>query len=223
MSGLAEFLQGVLHDGKAVLRAPPESSAVQRNEATEILRSAFENYRLSVAGPSIDFDGETALATGELLQWACWYLLNRHEPATQLEARLSVLRLPSSPAQHLSADLVLRLLPQVYRRARALAPADPLTAHLEKLLRQWPLTGVLSDVADGPLTPLEFGQHPGLLLLYAERLARNQKPAWFPQGRAFEFVELVLAQRGQGQIATLHRPGATETPADYGDRADAHA
>jgi hypothetical protein len=223
MSGPAEFLQGVLHDGKAVLRARPESSRAQRNQSIEILQSAFEDYRLAVAGPLIDFDGEAAFAAGELLQWACWYLLNRQEPPTELETRLNAPRLPSSPAQHLSADLVLRLLPQVARRARALAPADPLTAHLEKVLRQWPLTGVLSDVAEGPLTPLEFGQHPGLLLLYAERLASNPKPAWFPQGRAFEFAQLVFAQRGQGELAALHRPGVPGILTDYGGRADAHA
>jgi hypothetical protein len=53
------------------------------------------------------------------------------------------------------------------------------------------LSGVLSDVEDEPTTALEFGGHKGLMLLYAERWVRNEKQAWRPQGRGWEFVELV--------------------------------
>ena len=74
---------------------------------------------------------------------------------------------------------------------------------METLLRQWPLTGVLADVAEEPLTPPEFDGHPGLLLLYAERLARHEKPAWVPHGKAFEYVELVFRELGKEQSALL--------------------
>jgi hypothetical protein len=58
------------------------------------------------------------------------------------------------------------------------------------------LSGVLSDVEEEPLTSLDLGGHPGLRLLYAERLARNRKPAWFPpEGPAREYVELVLGDK----------------------------
>ena len=87
---------------------------------------------------------------------------------------------PPTPAHHLSADLTLRYLPQVLNRARGLDPTDPLIGLLEDVLRRWPLSGVLSDVAEAPLGSLEFGGHPGLLLLYAERLAANDRPAWRP-------------------------------------------
>jgi len=110
---------------------------------------------------------------------------------------------PDAPAAHLSADLVLRFLPQVHRRARALDPADPLVMILERVLRQWPLSGVLADVLEGPVTPPDFGGHAGLLFLYAERLARHEKPAWLPTGPGREYAEVVWAELGKD--ATLLR------------------
>ena len=99
-----------------------------------------------------------------------------------------------------------------------------LPASLATVLRQWPLTGILSDVAEEPLTALEFGYHPGLLILYAERLATNQKPAWFPKtDLAYEFVELVFGQQGRGNVAALHRPAASDIVSLSGGHADARA
>ena len=48
-----------------------------------------------------------------------------------------------------------------------------------------------------PLAPVEFASHPGLRLLYAERLAQHEKPGWFPAGPAMESVELVWQQLGR--------------------------
>jgi hypothetical protein len=72
-----------------------------------------------VAGPAVPFDPDTALAAAELTCWACWFLLDRNQPETEVEERVRMAGVPRSPAEHLSADLVLRYLPQVYRRARA--------------------------------------------------------------------------------------------------------
>jgi hypothetical protein len=109
---------------------------------------------------------------------------------------------PTTPAQHLSADLIFRFLPALQRRAQALLTTDVLPEALAKVLRLWPLSGVLSDLADGPLSPTDFGGHPGLALLYAERLARHERPAWFPTGSSLAYVELVWQELGK-DIARL--------------------
>jgi MoxR-vWA-beta-propeller ternary system domain bpX4 len=96
-------------------------------------------------------------------------------------------------SQHLSADLLLRYLPQILRRARGLDPVDPLADIVAETLRRWPLSGVLSDVEERPVGSLDFEGHPGLMLLYAERLAANDRPGWRPpeSSRVFEYYELV--------------------------------
>ena len=45
--------------------------------------------------------------------------------------------------------------------------------------------------------PPDFDGHAGLQLLYAERLARREKPGWFPTGAGIEAVELVWHDLGR--------------------------
>ena len=150
------------------------------------LKSAYTAYALDVAGPAVPFDPPTALAAAKVVQQACWFLVCRDEPDEAIDKGLALPGPPSSAAQHLSADLTLRYLSQIHRRAFALGPEDRLTNRLAELLRQWPLSGVLSTVLEAPQGDLEFGGHKGLLLLYAERLLVNEKPAWIPSGRGLE-------------------------------------
>jgi len=59
-------------------------------------------------------------------------------------------------------------------------------------------SGVLADLDGTPATPPEFGGHPGLQLLYAERLAETGRAGWVPAtGPAREWVERVYQERGK--------------------------
>ena len=197
MTVLARFLHGVLYAGRILLHEPlPPRPDV---EAPPLLDEAYRLHALSVAGPAIPFDAPTALAAGRVLYQAAWYLLNPNEPVAS--AALQMPTDPQTPAQHLSGDLVLRYLPALLRRVRALRPNDELAGHLADVLQRWPLSGVLADIADAPQTSLHFGGHAGLRLLYAERLAQHERPAWFPTGPASEAVELVWQQLGRESIA----------------------
>jgi hypothetical protein len=194
MATLYEFLKPLLDEGEIVFRAPP---ANERDvKALPLLRQAFDAHRLQVAGPELPFRENAALRTAEYLRQACWFLVHRGEADDALKNRL-VLAPPGDAPDHLTGDVMLRFLPQVYRRAKSLAPADPLPALLGQTLREWPLSGVLSDVPDRPLTAPNFDGHPGLLLLYAERLAVQNKPEWLPEGRGLEYVELVNHDLGK--------------------------
>jgi hypothetical protein len=216
MSPFADFLRELLDEGTARLRQRPVVAAPDREAAGKVLAAAYADYRLDVAGPPGEqsigpFEPKTAIDAAELVWRACWFLLDHSDPPQELERDLA-LPPPTTPAQHLSADLVLRFLPQVYRRARGVAAADVLTGLLGRVLRQWPLTGVLADLSEAPLTPVETLDHPGLQLLYAERLAENPRPVWVPSGGpAFEMVELVFAERG------LRVPGSGAEPTLVGE------
>jgi hypothetical protein len=189
------FLRRLLSEGSVVLSAPPVLRREDRGDAAALLAAAFADHALDVAGPPIAFDTPVALAAAECVAKACWFLVSRDEQADAV-GRALVLPPEDVPAAHLSADVVLRFLPSVHRRARVFAPDDVLTAALATMLRQWPLSGALADVADPPLTAPTFGGHPGLLLLYAERLASHEKTAWVTDGPVRPFVELVFAERG---------------------------
>lgn len=195
MATLASFLQDLLFEGRIRFEAEPADA--DDAEALVVLRRAYGAYAASIAGPVLRLDHATALAAGRLTMRAAWYLLNANWPIEAPERTLRMPLKPSTPEQHLSADLVLRFLPAVQRRAEALLKDDVLPTELERTLREWPLSGVLADIDAPPLTALDFGAHAGVNFLYAERLAENERPGWFPQGIGMQYVELVWQQLGR--------------------------
>ena len=191
MSEFAEFASRLLLRGSVVFRQPPGPVRGLVADAVPALLAAFEADLLDLAGPAVAFDPALACEAGEVVRQACWALVSRDDRADDLEPRLRMGRAPRSPSDHASADLFLRFLPRVYRRARSASPADPVVGMLARVLRGWPLSGVAAGLDEGPLGPTDFGGHPGLLLRYAERFARHGRPCWEPEGPAREYLELV--------------------------------
>jgi hypothetical protein len=197
MSSLAAFLQHLFTEGEAVLRERPVAHAAGDTAARDLLAQAYQTYLLEVAGLPIPIDAATAALAAECVRQSCWYLVRHDEPAEQLTQRVVMPGHPNSAAEHLSADLMLRFLPQIHQRSRALSADDPLPALLADILRRWPLSGVLGDLPEGPARPINFHGHHGLMLLYAERLVEHAKPAWIPEGEALQYVELIFEQQGR--------------------------
>jgi hypothetical protein len=193
MAAFSEFLAELFGEGKVVFRSGEKPRDRPTDGDVAILREAFATFALSVAGPPIAFDVRTATEAADLVRQASWALVDREERPADLKRRLRMTAVPTTPAQHLSADLLLRYLPQLVKRASGLDPTDPLAEFLADVLRRWPLTGALSDIEDAPLAPAEFGGHPGLLLLYAERLTAHDRPTWRPgpTSPAYDYYQLV--------------------------------
>ena len=189
-----DWLDRILARGESVQDAPPALPAPDWPAAESLLRAAFDVHALDVAGPPLPFDPGTAIEAALVLARACWSLVGAEEgpPATL------TLDVVAAPAAQLSADVTLRFFPAVYRRARLREPDGPLVRQIHQLLRLWPLSGVLADLDGVPLTPPEFGGHPGLQLLYAERLALTNRPGWVPtDGPARAWVERVYLGLGK--------------------------
>jgi hypothetical protein len=198
MSAYHEFLTELFDHGRVVFRSPPGPVSRPTPRAMAVLREAFVVHQLPLVGPVIAFDEETAGAAAELLRQAAWASVCRDERVAGLERRLAMPRSPRTPSEHLSADLCLRYLPQVARRARGLDSGDPMVGLLHAILSRWPLSGVLADTGDAPHGSLDFGGHPGLMLLYAERLLGNDRPNWRPKPgeRVWAHYELARSEYG---------------------------
>lgn len=187
----------MLRSGEAVMDERPVFVRDERAAVVHLLESAHAEHRLDVAGPLLDFEPESALGAAEFVSNACWFLVANAAPDV-VEKGLVWPRNPGSAEEHLSADICLRFLATVYRRARIRPPEDALHRAVVDVLCRWPLSGAATEVAAPPLGDLEFHHHFGLQLLYAERLAANRRPAWVPAaGRTREAVELVLHQQGK--------------------------
>jgi hypothetical protein len=182
-------LRRVLEYGESVQDGPP---AWQGVDVRPILEAAFHQHALDVAGSPVGFDPASAEWAARFLADACWRLVGEvvSEPIR--------LREPDSPAAHLSADVTLRLLPTLYRRAKARAIDHPLVGELERVFRGWPLSGVLADLDGSPTGSTEFFGHVGLQMLYAERLAATGRMGWVPAGgTARDRVDLAYTERGR--------------------------
>jgi hypothetical protein len=189
MCPFRDWLDRVLTAGESVQDAPPHRAAADYPAVEARFRAAFDLHALDVAGPPVAFDPAAALRAADALAAACWLLACGDDGRVALEPA-------ASPAAHLSADVTLRFLPGVYRRARARHADGALAASLDRLLRAWPLSGVLADLDGAPTVAPQF-DHAGLQLLYAERLARTRRAGWVPaDGAAREWAERVFAERG---------------------------
>jgi hypothetical protein len=196
MADLAPFLDRLFATGEARLTGRPDGD--DGREARTVLRRAFAEYRLDVAGPPIELDEEAAAAAALFTARACWFAVSREDPPEHVNALLVPLAEPKTAAANLSVDLTLQYAVTVYQRVHAQSPEDVLGTRLAETFRRCPLTGVLSDVADGPTGDLTFGGHSGLELRYAERLAANYRSAWLPPaGRTREVVQLTYQQQGK--------------------------
>lgn len=190
---MSDFLAELLEEGRIGFRSG--NAPLTGPSADDLARLAgeFATASLSMAGPAVGFEPRVAWEAAELVHGEAWALVNRGERPEALRHRLRMPGTPTTASEHFSADLLLRYLPQILRRARGLDPTDPLAEILAESLRRWPLSGVLSDVEEPPVGPLDFGDHPGLMLLYAERLASNDRPGWRPSAssRILDYYELV--------------------------------
>lgn len=179
------FFRGrVRFDSRPVLERDPQHSRLLA------LKRFYRIAQRDIAGKPIPFDMFAAAEALKVFKWACWGLVNRDERPDELLENLTTSLEPKSPPEHFSADLFFRYLPQICARARKINPADVLVEASERTLRRFPLSGVLAGLAEGPTTSLEFGGHPGLMMLYAERFVQHSRPAWRPSGQTLEFVEL---------------------------------
>ena len=195
MAAFAQWLTGVLGEGHSTLTAAPTLTVAERPAVETLLRDAYCTLQREVAGPPIPFDLRLALRCVGLLAGACWHLSALPPDAPLPPAGLGE---PLTAGDHLTGDLLLRYLVSVRKRASLRGPADPLAEWCERILRAWPLSGVSMGCRAGPTTPLTFDAHPGLRMLYAERLAAHPEPAWVPPpGSLTEFVERAFAEVGR--------------------------
>jgi len=192
----SDWFQRLFNEGEDHFTEPPEWPS-DESEILSILSGAHATESLHLPGAEIPFVAETAIAAAQLTLMACWFYLNMPEE-TNSHQLLPTMNSPKSPADHLSADLTFRYLAGVYQRSFVRGKDHRLTIELQHLLRNWPLSGVLTDLREPPSSDLNFCDSATLQFLYAERLTRFPRAAWMPiEGLARQRVELVFHRFGK--------------------------
>lgn len=195
----SSWLSRVLSEGISDQAAAPAFTASDDEQALASLRTAFDRCALDVAGPELAFQPLIGLPAAKFLANASWAYV-AHAEEVELAWKVE----PQTPSDHLSADVVWRFLPTLLRRAKLRNAESPLVQSLKTVLCRWPLSGVLADLEEAPTGELDFGDHRGLRMLYAERLVRFPRAKWVPteeEGR--EWVEAVFLQQNKPLPITI--------------------
>ena len=191
-----DWLSRLLLRGESVLEAVPSLQPNERRQAERLVREAFAANALDLAGPTIPFDAGIAVAAAELLAAACWAVVAEEGPFESLPA-LEASR-GSIASRHYSADVTLRFLPAVHSRAKYHDPESEFTLALERILRDWPLSGVLAGLDGAPTGALDFGGHIGLQMLYAERFVEAGQAGWLPADESARmWIDYIAQERGK--------------------------
>jgi hypothetical protein len=203
---VTEFLRTLdelLTTGSVTLLASPRVTDLDRPAALERLEAQFHLARLDLAGPPLGFAGPLALEAAQFTLLAAWYAVDRQAAPAVMVKELSFPFSPQNPDQHLAVDLTFMFAAGLYRRAVRIDPSDPLTQQLEKVLTRWPLSGVLADLSTKP--SWDHLEHPGLALLYAERLVQHEQINWLPRaGPIAEWAARVYHQLRRPYPAYAH-------------------
>ncbi|WP_354580336.1 hypothetical protein [Hymenobacter sp. UYP22] len=191
---LAEFIEEIWTAGTCTV-SPAPMPVEEENELAALAwlqRCYAEDIRHQPA-PMPAFEAAAALWAARFLYRAVQLTVLRELDDTAVRVWLQEFPGLGTPEAQYSADLLLRHLPDLLRLCQGLAPADALVLHLQATLVRWPLSAVGAKLPDLP-DPAPVLGHPGLRLLYADRLLaiRDLPLARHPAAR--ELLREVLGQ-----------------------------
>jgi len=191
----AGFVRSLLFEGRLYVGAA--AAWELSDDGLDVLKAALAIEASHLPGPPLTASLEVLIPAVHVVYRFARRFLHPELTPVQTDQTLYMTHPPRSAAEHFSGDIVFRFLPALYQRALSRAADDELVKSLKQLLRVWPLSGVLADISEPPLTPLDFGGHAGVSFLFAERLAERERSAWFPTGPEGDYAEMVWHALGK--------------------------
>lgn len=171
---LTSFLSTLFEDGCVQVPEWAPLTDDDRKAALHRITEYEATYRAALPGVPPEMDASRALAAAEAMFRACQCLVYRElDPQELLAASFVPEPGTRRPADHYSADLAYRFLPDVWRLSRNAAANDPLVSCVRELAARWPLSSV--GIADLPALDVEgFINDRCLLTLYVDRIVERR-------------------------------------------------
>ncbi len=148
---------------------------VQQEEAVVFLQKEYWQEAVNYPYQTPAFDRDAALWAARTIYTASQLLLYRENKEADLIGLLPPCQQALTPAAILSADLVLRFMPDIIFQLKAIDPDDGLIAILEAHLSAWHYSGVRYLL---PVEELSFDalqNSPCLCQLYIDRVIFYKK------------------------------------------------
>lgn len=141
-----------------------------RVKVTELLANEYLEEAYSYPYTAPGFDAEAALWASEVTYLAAQLILNRQHAGKDLPALFPAEPATLTPSAILSADLMLRFLPQMVQKLRQLDIEDELIPILENLLIRWHYSGIEGEIKYEELKVEVYMAHSSLRQLYIDRV-----------------------------------------------------
>ena len=156
----------------------------EEKAVADLLREEYAKEAMNFPGIAPSFEREAAVWAARIVFNASQLLLSREQDTQDIVKLLPPYSGAMTPAAILSADLCLRCLPDIIKKAREINPDDPLIRLLEDLLRDWHYSGIgyfRSDLfRDDPGDLSDFSSilaDDCLRLLYIDRVIERRVTA----------------------------------------------
>jgi MoxR-vWA-beta-propeller ternary system domain bpX4 len=167
-------------------------SEEHQQETVDYLSNEYKREALNYPGKAPLFDSYAALWSARTIYIGSQLLLYRENKEADIEMLLPAFEKEISASTMLSADLLLRFLPDLVTHLKVLDPSDKLVAILEIHLRTWHYSGVAYPL---PVEELDFTfitSDQCLQQLYVDRVIENKRISFVTQSPLGEAVKASL-------------------------------
>ncbi|KFE99977.1 hypothetical protein IX39_04860 [Chryseobacterium formosense] len=151
-----------------------EISQKEEQDAADYFESEFEKERLEFLSDQINCDHKTAVWAAKVLYHSAQLYLIRENTAKDLNKLIPSFKGKRDVSAILSADLLLRFLPQIISVLQNADPEDTLIKMLENILRQFHYSGIGFDLDLENINWEEELKDKTYRKLYLERIVENK-------------------------------------------------
>lgn len=150
-------------------------NTAENEQVTAFLQEEYARESQEYPGSPPAYQADAALWAAKLVYISAQLILYRKENPEALRNKIHPYPAPIQAASMLSADLMLRFLPDLLIQLRAIDATDPLLPMLESILQQWPYSALVHPFEEDHLDYSLLNSHPCLAQLAVNRIVVNRK------------------------------------------------
>lgn len=152
---MQQFVTDLLSTGRVRLKSDQAATPDESTAALNVLLQRESEYRVELPGMPPDVDARAAAWGLATMYQLCQFHVYRHLGSDVVEQRFAAALQSDLPGVHYSVDLALRFLPDIAHLTGHSSPEDPLSAVVQRLASDWPLSSVgIPDIAPRDLEPI---------------------------------------------------------------------
>jgi hypothetical protein len=150
-------------------------SDLHEQEVVEFLKAEYVSESNDYPYSPPDYSPGAALWAARTFYISAQLLLNRENREADLEGLLQPYQYERSSSAMLSADLLLRFLPDLIQHLKTVDPIDKLPEILESHLKDWHYSGISYPLPVHELDFTAIKSNPCLFQLYVDRIIEYRK------------------------------------------------